>query len=139
MSRLRTFSAAALGAAVMVSTLAGGAHSAAAEAAGESRVALQADGYFYAYTHAGYNTLCHRWEGNARHWGHCNDKVSSVLNNGFPGHLDDVWVYKHAGYNSPGRGIYNGVGISNLRNFTYDGTNQHMNDSISSHRWVNLP
>jgi hypothetical protein len=98
-------------------------------------------GEFSVWYNSGYSGLCVSAGGNI--WDYstieCNDRASSVFNNGTPGGFDDVWMYQDAGYTGLRRGIYNGVRLENLQNWNYDGTSINMNDSISSHQWTNLP
>lgn len=82
------------------------------------------------------------WSGSSDNWGHtwwgCGDWASSIHNNGYPGNLDDVWVYKDAGRSGFRRGIHNGVYLADLGPFNFDGTNITLNNNISSHEWTNL-
>jgi len=123
--------------------LAGTSTAAQAEphAAHEAASPLTADGKFHIYRDAGYQRECGGgYAGNVSNYTSllCNDQVSSVINSGYPGNLDDVWMYKDAGYTGSRRGIYNGVGIIDLQWFAYD-DGAPMNDTMSSHHWTNLP
>ncbi|MEV6486996.1 hypothetical protein [Streptomyces sp. NPDC051576] len=110
-------------------------------AAQEAAVPAAGDGYFHIYLDAGFAYECYKAGGNVRNYQTigCNDIASSVINSGYPGNLDDVWMYQDANYLGQRRGIYNGVSISNLANFAYDDGVTNMNDSISSSQWTNLP
>ncbi|MFH8619543.1 peptidase inhibitor family I36 protein [Streptomyces sp. NPDC017979] len=108
-----------------------------AEAKVQPRAAA-ADGYLYLYDGYNYTGGWTRYSGNASNYGGFNDRASSLWNNGYPGSLDDVRVYLHAGYGNPSRGVHNGVALADLRQWAYDGTNWWLDNSISSHRWVNL-
>ncbi|MCN9244824.1 hypothetical protein NGF19_29275 [Streptomyces sp. RY43-2] len=106
----------------------------------EAASPFAADGKFHIYRDAGYKNECAASSGNVSDYRNlgCNDQVSSVINSGYPGNFDDVWMYKDAGYTGSRRGIYNGVGIIDLQWFAYD-DGAPMNDTMSSHKWTNLP
>ncbi len=66
-----------------------------------------------------------------------NDEASSLINNGYPGGLDDVRLYRDINYRGPSICLRNGdsfVDLSVGRERFSDGTNA--NDRISSHKWV---
>ncbi|MEU1372307.1 peptidase inhibitor family I36 protein [Streptomyces triculaminicus] len=102
------------------------------------------DGNLYAWYHLNYQGPACTWAGNSSNWGSCKNQATSLWNNGYPGNLDDVWVYWGSGYTGAGRGVYNGVALPDLRQYTFDagtgrGAGEQLNDNIASHRWVNLP
>ncbi|MFT2017257.1 peptidase inhibitor family I36 protein [Streptomyces sp. 796.1] len=104
-------------------------------------VSAKADGYLYAFEHINKGGKSARWASNSWNWGldrDFNDKASSLHNNGFPGSLDDVIVYRDADFKGNSRGVHNGVYLADLRKWNFDGTNVPLQDRISSHRWVNL-
>ncbi|MFF1448373.1 hypothetical protein ACFVYF_09495 [Streptomyces sp. NPDC058274] len=106
--------------------------------------ALLPPGSLYVYYNTGYSGWCDDWSGEAPDWGSCRNQVSSLFNNGYPGNLDDIWVYWGLNYTGARRGVYQGVGLSDLRQWKFDantgpGSGEWLNDNISSHRWTNLP
>lgn len=116
----------------------------ASEPVPRSSAGRVADGLLHVYYNTGYSGWCDDWSGEAPDWGSCRNQVSSLWNNGYPGNLDDIWVYWGLNYTGARRGVYNGVGLSDLRQWTFDantgpGSGEWLNDNISSHRWTNLP
>lgn len=116
----------------------------AADTAPASPAGAQADGYLYVYYDLNYVGPCGKWSGNSPNWGVCRNQVTSVWNNGYPGNLDDVWLYYGLNYTGARRGVYNGVYIADLRPYPFDagtgtGAGQSINDNVASHRWTNLP
>ncbi|MEV0677768.1 hypothetical protein AB0I60_14710 [Actinosynnema sp. NPDC050436] len=103
----------------------------------EARV-LEA-GYFHAYRDNHFQNECKRWLYDSSNWGQCANQASSVWNDGIPGNLDDVWVYRNFNSDTPGRGIYRGTKIAVLGALNFDGTNVSMDNEIVRHKWVNLP
>lgn len=104
---------------------------------------VQADGNLHLYRDINYANYCRGYVGNSSDWGTCRNQISSLWNNGYPGNLDDVWVYWGTGPSGARRGVYNGVAIPNLAPYTFDagtgaGSGQSINDNISAHRWTNL-
>ncbi|MEU7722088.1 hypothetical protein [Streptomyces tibetensis] len=104
---------------------------------------VQADGYLHLYSGTDYRDYCTGYVGNSANWGACRNVISSLWNNGYPGNLDDVWVYYRINYGGARRGVYNGVAISDLGPYPFDagtgaGAGQSINDNISSHKWTNL-
>lgn len=82
------------------------------------------------------------WAGDSSDWGHlpggCGNWASSLENRGYPGSLDDVWVYSKTDNAGFRRGVHNGRYLSNL-NLPYDGhPDSSLNNTISSHKWTNL-
>ena len=97
----------------------------------------------HVYQDLGYGRWCADWAGEAPDWGYCRNKVSSLQNNGYPGNLDDIWVYWGLNYTGARRGVHHGVGIRDLRSYTFDpntgpGSGESLGNNISSHRWTNL-
>jgi hypothetical protein len=106
-------------------------------------MAAAADGRLYAYYDYDYRRLCNSWSGNSSNWGACRNTTSSLWNNGYPGNLDDVWVYWGLNHSGARRGVHNGVALANLGHWHFDadtgaGSGQPLNNNISSHRWTNL-
>ncbi|MFF3489641.1 hypothetical protein ACFYXC_41480 [Streptomyces sp. NPDC002701] len=97
-----------------------------------------ADGYLYSYNEINYVDFCSSWLNDSSNWGSCQDRSSSLWNNGFPGAYDDVWVFEGLNYTGAKRGLYQGAEIPNNAAYTFDGTSLSLNDNISSHRWTNL-
>ncbi|MBB5938182.1 hypothetical protein [Streptomyces zagrosensis] len=102
-----------------------------------------ATGILHLWEETGYQSWCADYDGHSSDWGDCRNKVSSLHNNGYPGNLDDVYVYWGRNHSGARRGIYNGVAISNLYDWRYEnagsGANERLDNNIASHRWVNLP
>ncbi|MFD6289233.1 hypothetical protein [Streptomyces sp. NPDC060205] len=131
-----------------LATLVLGATPLTAQAAGStspspSPAGSAANGQLMLYYNINYDNWCDDWAGESPDWGACRNKVSSIYNNGYPGNLDDVWVYWGLNYTGARRGIANGVGLSDLRLWTFDantgsGSGQALNDNISSHVWANI-
>lgn len=116
---------------------------AAGEPAAPAPQGAAADGKLHVYYDFNYTNECAAWTGNSANWGACRNKVSSLLNSGYPGNLDDVWVYWGPSYAGARRGVHNGVGLANLTQWPFDpntgsGSGQALNDNISSHKWTNL-
>lgn len=97
------------------------------------------DGRVWIYEGYHYGVMCNAFSGSPDELGFCHDKTSSLCNHGWPGGLDDVWVYQHTSYQGGKRGVYNGVCIADLRQYRFDGTNISMDNQISSILWTNLP
>ncbi|MFI0977623.1 peptidase inhibitor family I36 protein [Streptomyces sp. NPDC021093] len=141
MNRLRT-ALAGTGIALALTTLPVTAQAAEAPAVPAPSGAA-ADGKLHVYLDFNYVGECAAWTGNSTNWGTCRNKVSSLRNSGYPGSLDDVWVYYAPNYGGAKRGVHNGVGLDNLTKWTFDpntgsGSGQQLNDNISSHKWTNL-
>jgi hypothetical protein len=136
MSTIRTIM---VGAAVAAFTFAGMSTAQAEPAAAVDEARVLEAGYFHAYRDANFQNECNRWKGNSSNWGTCKNVASSLWNDGVPGNLDDVWVYRNLNSNTPGRGIYQGARMANLRDFNFDGTNVPLDNEIVRHKWVNLP
>ncbi|MEU5977875.1 peptidase inhibitor family I36 protein [Streptomyces sp. NPDC047315] len=100
--------------------------------------AAAADGHFYLYNGYFFTGARAGYFGNASNYGSSDNTASSLWNNGYPGALDDVRVYLDARYAGPSRGIHNGVALADLQQWRYDGTNRSLDNSISSHKWVDL-
>ncbi|MFE3252192.1 hypothetical protein [Streptomyces sp. NPDC059209] len=100
--------------------------------------AAAADGHLYSYNEINYGSYCASWAGDSSNWGSCQDRSSSLWNNGFPGAYDDVWVFEGINYTGARRGLYQGAEIPNNAAYTFDGTSLSLNDNISSHHWTNL-
>ncbi|MFF0738775.1 hypothetical protein ACFYVL_00040 [Streptomyces sp. NPDC004111] len=101
-------------------------------------------GFLHVYYNTDYSGWCDDWSGEAPDWGSCRNEVSSLHNNGYPGDLDDIWVYWGLNYTGARRGVYRGAGLTDLRFYTFDantgpGSGESLNDNISSHKWTNLP
>jgi hypothetical protein len=116
------------------------------------------DGRLYAFEHRDLGGDFCYWTGNHADWrysewnmpnrGECswfgsslnsnfNDQASSLVNNGYPGGLDDVRLYRDINYRGPSICLRNGDGFGDLslgRERFSDGT--IANDRISSHKWV---
>ncbi|MET9460912.1 hypothetical protein ABZY05_38615 [Streptomyces canus] len=104
---------------------------------------VQADGNLHLYRDTNYNNYCAGYVGNSANWGSCRNQVSSLWNNGYPGSLDDVWVYYSTDYRGARRGVYNGVAIPDLAPYPFDagtgtGAGESINNNIASHKWTNL-
>ncbi|MDI3417738.1 hypothetical protein [Streptomyces luteolus] len=132
------------GAALAALTLTTAPVAQAAEPSPEGGIGAQGpDGKLYAWgeTHRGGGEPC-SWSSNSADWGGtwwgCSDWASSLHNNGYPGAMDDVWVYEHTGYEGGRRGVHNGVYLTDLHPYKYDGSNVRLNNTISSHQWTNL-
>ncbi|MET9291128.1 peptidase inhibitor family I36 protein [Streptomyces sp. NPDC003077] len=102
-----------------------------------------ADGYFYAWLHAGQNGTSCRWSGNSTNWNSgCSlrNQASSVLNFGYEETYDDVRMYWGLSYGGASYCVARGVYLDNLANYTFpnngSGAGQSLNDNISSHKWV---
>ncbi|MFC5144819.1 peptidase inhibitor family I36 protein [Streptomyces aureoversilis] len=146
MGKLRTILTGAALAALTVTAMPLAAHAAGtapAPVGTGTSAAPPADGKLYAYEGYNYTGFSCSWTGNSNNWGQCRNQASSLWNNGFPGNLDDVWVYWAPNRTEARRGVHNGVAISNLATVTFDagtgkGAGQNLNDNISSHQWTNL-
>jgi hypothetical protein len=106
-------------------------------------VSVQADGNLHLYRDVNYGNYCRGYVGNSTDWGTCRNQVSSLWNNGYPGDLDDVWLYWGTNYSGARRGVHNGVSIADLQPYTFDagtgtGAGQSINNNVSSHKWTNL-
>jgi hypothetical protein len=89
-------------------------------------------------------SLCAKYLYDSPDWGACSNQISSLWNNGYPGNLDDVWLYWGANYTGARRGVYNGGYLPDLAPYTFDartgtGAGQSINNNVASHRWTNLP
>ncbi|KIF69765.1 hypothetical protein HY68_16120 [Streptomyces sp. AcH 505] len=126
-----------------IAALAVGVAPLTAQASESAPPAPAATGFLHVYYDTGYTNWCDDWSGEAPDWGSCRNQVSSLHNDGYPGALDDVWVYWGLNYTGARRGVANGVGLSDLRLYAFDantgsGSGQALNDNISSHRWANI-
>lgn len=126
-----------------IAALAVGVAPLTAQASESAPPAPAATGLLHVYYDTGYINWCDDWSGEAPDWGSCRNQVSSLHNNGYPGALDDIWVYWGLNYTGARRGVANGVGLSDLRLYAFDantgsGSGQALNDNISSHRWANI-
>ncbi|MGW1141885.1 peptidase inhibitor family I36 protein [Streptomyces zhihengii] len=113
-----------------------------APAAPAAAAAAAPDGFLYAWEHAHAGGAHCKWNADNANWAGCSDKVSDVWNNGFPGRREDVrlyngrewtesWVCLHQGHSIPD------LGASGLKWFgSGHGQGTSVNDSISSHTWV---
>jgi hypothetical protein len=104
----------------------------------------QADGLLYLWKDTNYQNSCAAYAGNSSDWGNCDNVVSYLWNNGYPGSLDDVWLYYLPNYQGARRGVYNGVRIPDLAPYPFDagtgsGAGQSINNNVMSHKWTNLP
>jgi hypothetical protein len=104
---------------------------------------VQADGNLHLYRGINFTDYCRGYVGDSADWGTCRNQVSSLWNNGYPGNLDDVWVYWGTNHSGARRGVHNGVSIADLSPYTFDagtgtGAGQSINNNIASHRWTNL-
>jgi hypothetical protein len=102
-----------------------------------------ANGQLMLYYDPGYSNWCDDWSGESPDWGKCRNKVSSIYNDGYVAYLDDVWVYWGLNYTGARRGIERGVGMDDLRLYSFDantgsGSGQALNDNISSHVWAHI-
>lgn len=106
-------------------------------------VVPQADGRLHVYYGFNLSNHCGSWVGSDDDWGVCRNATASLWNNGYPGNLDDVRVYWGVNQTGASRGVYNGVALGDLRNWTFDnngsGAGEWLYNNISSHQWVNLP
>ncbi|MEV7297721.1 hypothetical protein AB0N79_39935 [Streptomyces microflavus] len=106
-------------------------------------VGIQADGRLHAYYSFNYQNECGSWSGDASNWGECKNTAASLWNMRYPGSLDDVWVYFNSSYGGAGRGVYNGAGLPDLRQWAFGpggaGAGQPLYHNIASHKFVNLP
>lgn len=112
------------------------------QSAAGAAAAAAPDGFLYAWEHAHAGGAHCKWNSNNANWAGCSDKVSDVWNNGFPGRKEDVrlyngvewtesWVCLHQGHSIPN------LATSGLKWFgTGHGQGTSVNDSISSHTWV---
>ncbi|MDA5286717.1 hypothetical protein ACWGHM_15550 [Streptomyces sp. NPDC054904] len=104
---------------------------------------IQADGRLHAYFGTWYNNECGSWSTNASSWGECHNTAASLWNMRYPGNLDDVWVYYNSGYGGAGRGVYNGAGLPDLKEWNFGpggaGAGEWLYHNIASHKFVNLP
>ncbi|PDP88127.1 hypothetical protein CQJ94_08350 [Glycomyces fuscus] len=140
---MRTKRMTALVAAAITAATLFNAPTAQAEEVRSHTAAAAADGRLYAYYDFNYNRYCASWAGNSSNWGACRNTTSSLWNNGYPGNLDDVWVYWGLNHSGARRGVHNGVALANLSQWTFDantgsGSGQALNNNISSHMWTNL-
>lgn len=109
----------------------------------KGEVGAGATGKLYAWDepHKGGGEPC-AWDKSEPNWGSswwgCADWASSLHNDGYPGKLDDVWLYRDTGFSGPRRGIHNGTYLADLGPINYDGTGESLNNTISSHKWTDL-
>ncbi|WP_462188444.1 MULTISPECIES: hypothetical protein [unclassified Frankia] len=90
------------------------------------------------------NSWCTSYLSDSDDWGSCRNQISSLWNNGYPGSLDDVWLYWGTHQTHARRGVYNGVYLPDLAPYTFDagtgrGAGQSIDNNVASHRWTNLP
>ncbi|MEU7071689.1 peptidase inhibitor family I36 protein [Streptomyces narbonensis] len=100
------------------------------------------DGFLYAWEHPHAGGFHCKWSGPNGNWAGCQNKVSDIWNNGFPGRAEDVklfrgtswsgsWVCLHQGHSIPD------LGAHGLRFFgPGEGQGEPVNDRIGSHLWV---
>ncbi|TXS35325.1 peptidase inhibitor family I36 protein [Streptomyces sp. t39] len=110
--------------------------------AAAAAAAAAPDGFLYAWEHPHAKGAHCKWNADNANWAGCSDKVSDVWNNGFPGRREDVrlyndlewtgsWVCLHRGDSIPD------LGANGLKWFgSGHGQGEPVNDSISSHTWV---
>ncbi|WP_116209719.1 hypothetical protein [Streptomyces olivoreticuli] len=113
---------------------------------GQGHAQVQADGRLYAYVNRNYDSAAGwcSWQGDSADWGSCKNWTSSVWNNRYPGALDFVWVHYNSNNQGARRGIYNGVALPDLRDWTFDagtgaGSGQALDNNIASHQVTNAP
>ncbi|MBD0669305.1 hypothetical protein [Streptomyces sp. CBMA156] len=144
MKSLRNLLAGAAVAAALAVTVAPHAAQAteAAPSGPASAPALAADGRLHAYYSTWYQNECQSWSVDAN-WSECKNNAESLWNMRYPGNLDDVWVYYNSNFSGAGRGVYNGAGLPNLKDWQFGsggaGAGQALWHNIASHRFVNLP
>jgi hypothetical protein len=100
--------------------------------------AMAADGFLHLYRDFNFRGWCGSFARDAANWGSCDNAVSSLHNNGYPGPYEDVWVFEGAGYSGARRGVHVGVFLPDLSGIAYDGTGLSLNNTISSHLWTNF-
>ncbi|MEU3693400.1 peptidase inhibitor family I36 protein [Streptomyces narbonensis] len=100
------------------------------------------DGFLYAWEHPHAGGFHCKWSGPNGNWAGCQNKVSDIWNNGFPGRGEDVklfrgtswsgsWVCLHQGHSIPD------LGANGLKFFgPGEGQGEPVNDRIGSHLWV---
>ncbi|MFH8987147.1 hypothetical protein [Streptomyces sp. NPDC017940] len=103
----------------------------------------QADGKLHLFRDTHFRNFCAAYVGNSTNWGACRNQISSLKNLGYPGALDDVWLYYGPNYSGARRGVYNGGEIPDLTPYPFDagtgtGAGQSINDNVASHKWTNL-
>ncbi|MFH8642452.1 hypothetical protein [Streptomyces goshikiensis] len=144
MKSLRTVLVTAALAALAVTATPFTAHAADSPPAGQTAAVLNPPtGRLHAYYDYWYQNECGSWSGSAASWGECKNNAASLWNLRYPGSLDDVWVYYNSNYGGAGRGVYNGAGLPDLRDWSFgpggSGAGKSLYHNIASHRVVNLP
>ncbi|MBT2449241.1 hypothetical protein J7F03_19515 [Streptomyces sp. ISL-43] len=144
MKSLRTVLVTAAVAALAVTAMPFTAHAADSPPAQETATVANAPtGRLHAYYDFWYQYECGSWSGSAASWGECKNAASSLWNLRYPGSFDDVWVYYNSNYGGAGRGVYNGAGLPDLRQWSFGpggaGAGEALYHNIASHKVVNLP